>query len=380
MRRAQRMNGTRPRHRWAGRLPLGVACIVAALAAGGALAGEFSWQKPHAEVVPSGDLRWKPEPFAFQKGASVRYIDFEGGSDANDGASKTTSWKHHPWDAQATGKAKACTGIHTYVFKRGVVYRGTLVAAESGKPGDPIRLTSDPSWGQGEAVLCGSERVAGWTKGAGHKDIPEPGKVWHADLGFAPRCLWMIDGGKVARLKLARTPNWTVSNPDDVKSEWWTWEQPKWWEHKNKMTVNGKKMHLGIDRAHLTKSADYYKDAIVRTEWGIVMGTPFPTKVEAVDEQKKGLAFQGIWWGDTGVLITRNRYYLEDKPHYLDEPGEFWFEKKGAGGRLHLRLPGDRDPTPWPWKPAGATAWSRTSRPPERPHAPTCSRRRNATR
>ena len=39
------------------------------------------------------------------------------------------------------------------------------------------------------------------------------------------------------------------------------------------------------------------------------------------------------------------RYYLEDKPQYLDDPeGEYWFEKKGTGGRLYLRLPGDADP------------------------------------
>ena len=39
------------------------------------------------------------------------------------------------------------------------------------------------------------------------------------------------------------------------------------------------------------------------------------------------------------------RYYLEDKPQYLDDPeGEYWFEKKGNGGRLYLRLPGDTDP------------------------------------
>src|SRR6266513_3028689 len=39
------------------------------------------------------------------------------------------------------------------------------------------------------------------------------------------------------------------------------------------------------------------------------------------------------------------RYYLEDKPQYLDDPeGEYWFEKKGNGGRLYLRLPGDADP------------------------------------
>ena len=61
------------------------------------------------------------------------YVDYEGGDDANPG-SREQPWKHHPWDAKATDKAKACKGIRTYVFKGGVVYRGGMAAAESGKP------------------------------------------------------------------------------------------------------------------------------------------------------------------------------------------------------------------------------------------------------
>jgi len=254
----------------------------------------FSWQKPHAKVLPTGGLEWAPEPFTFAAGKTVRYIDFAAGSDANDGASKEKPWKHHPWDPAASDKAKTHRGPTSYVFKRGVVYRGQLAAPanDQGTPEEPMRLTSDPSWGSGEAVLCGSDPVTGWKRAAKHKDIPDAEKVWYADLGYAPRCVWMLVGGKATRLKLARTPNWTVSDPDDVKSEWWTWEQPRWWEHKNKATINGKKMHLGIDAKHLTKGAAYFRDAIVRTEWGIVMGTPFPAKVEAVDEAKKALAFR----------------------------------------------------------------------------------------
>ena len=311
-----------------------------------ALAAEpFSWQQPHAKVLPTGDLEWAPEPFVIEKGASVRYIDFEKGNDNADGLSTASAWKHHPWDRNARGKAAACKGIHTYVFKRGAVYRGTLVGKESGEDGNPIRLTSDPDWGKGEATICGSELVTGWKKGADHPDLPAKDKVWYADLGFAPRCVWMVDAeGGVTRLALARTPNWKVSNPDDVKSEWWTWQQPRWWEGKNKTTVNGRKMHLGVDATHLTRDAEYYRDAIIHTEWGIVMGTPFPTKVEAFDSQKRALAFQGIWWRDSGKIITRNRYYLEDKPHYLDSAGEFWIARNGTGGRLYLRLPDDGDP------------------------------------
>jgi len=327
------------------KLLVSVMCLVG-LAGFCSAAADYSWQEVPATVSPTGDLSWKPEPFVFEKGDSVRYIDFEGGNDANPGTSKEKPWKHHPWDPQATGRAKGAAGVDTYVFKRGVVYRGGLIGRESGRPGKPIRLTSDPSWGQGEAVICGSQTVTGWKRGAQRRDIPEAAKVWVAELDFAPRRIWMVGAdGQVTRIPLARTPNWQVSDPEDTMSEWWTWENPEWWvKEKRTTTVDGKLMHLGIDTKHLTREPEYYKDAIVWTEWAIVMGTPFPTKVAAVYPEKKALAFEGRWFGDSGQINTGNRYFLEDKPQYLDAPGEFWFEKRGQGGLLYIRLPGDMDP------------------------------------
>jgi hypothetical protein len=315
----------------------------AALRASGA-PEDWSWQKPHARVLDRGDLEWSPKPFVFETGASVRYIDYAGGNDDNAGTDKYSPWKHHPWDPEATGKAAACSGIHTYVVKRGVVYRGRLVARESGRPGDPIRLTSDPSWGQGEAVICGSERPGNWRRGADRTDIPDPDKVWWTDLSFAPRLVWMIESdGKITRIPLARTPNWEASDPDDVKSEWWHWDQNgvKWFDS----TTPDGRYHLGVDSEHLTRPADYYQDALLWTEHGWVMGAPYPVRVHGVDTEKRGLTFEGRYGGLSYTLVKYNRYYLEDKPQYLDDPeGEFWFDKRGDGGRLYLRLPGDADP------------------------------------
>ncbi len=283
--------------------------------------GRWDWNRAQARVTPEGDLEWSPRPFRYEPGASIRYIDFERGRDSKSGTSKGSPWKHHPWDPNATGTAKGCRGVHTYVFKRGVTYRGGLRANESGEAGNPIRLTSDPGWGRGEAVISGSERVTKWHRGATHKDIPQRGKVWYADLDFPARNVWVVDRGKITRLTLARTPNWKVSDPEDVMSEWWTWEQPQWGKReKHKTTVGEKKMHRGTDARHLTKGPGYYKDAIVWTEWGIVMGTPFPTRVEAFDAQRKALAFQGRWWRDSGVIITNNRYYLELEIGYFRAP------------------------------------------------------------
>ncbi len=307
----------------------------------------WSWQRPQAKVVPTGDLEWAAEAFDFTAGASVRYIDFESGDDSNDGHSKQSPWRHHPWDPHATGRAKACSGVHTYVFKQGVTYRGELEANESGTSAAPIVLTRDPSWGDGPAVICGSEVVTGWKIGAGDRRIPGPEKVWFVDLDWAPRNVWMVGKeGSVTRVALARTPNWTITDPDDIKSGWWTWKNPDK-PFDNYATINGAQRHLAFDREGINagKPLEYYKDAIVWTTKGWVMGSPFPARVVSVDRENGSLTFAGQWGGRPSYKIIRGcRYYLEDKPQYLDSPGEFWFDKRGGGGRLYIRLPHDQDP------------------------------------
>ena len=134
----------------------------------------FAWQQDYARVTERGDIEWTPREFRLVVGDSVRFIDYENGSDAHDGASPQRPWKHHPWDAAATANAAAATGIDTYVFKGGVIYRGQLTVKEQGRPGRPIRLTRDPAWGDGPAILAGSQAVTGWSRGADHAKIPEP--------------------------------------------------------------------------------------------------------------------------------------------------------------------------------------------------------------
>jgi hypothetical protein len=325
-------------------LLLGVGCLIAGA---GEATARWSWQEPQAKVLPTGDLEWAPKPFEFKVGESARYIAFDSGNDSNNGISKQTPWKHHPWDPNATSQAKACKGAHTYVFKQGAVYRGELNATESGTQAAPIILTRDPSWGTGPAVICGSEEVSGWKPGADNPLIPEPDKVWYVDLDWAPRIVWMLSkDGAVTRIALARTPNWHITDPDDIKSEWWTWKNPNK-PFDNYTTINGQRRHLAFDKDQINtnKPQDYYQGAIVWTTKGWVMGNPFPARVLAVDRENGSLTFAGQWGGEPSYKIIRGcQYYLEDKPQYLDSPGEFWFDKKGNGGRLYIRLPGDQDP------------------------------------
>ena len=195
----------------------------------------YSWQQPYAKVLPSGNLEWAPKPFVFEKGASLRYIDFDAGDDAKDGRTQQTAWKHHPWDANALGAAKVCNGIQTYIFKGGVVYRGALKASESGMADNPIRLTRDPDWGKGDASIYGSTQInGGWKKGSASEapGIPRPDDVWYIDLGmdYDPdpvgakfSAMWQVNGEKVERLHIAREPNYDFSDPDNPVKNWPTW-------------------------------------------------------------------------------------------------------------------------------------------------------------
>ncbi len=318
---------------------------------------DYSWHKSQGLVLPTGDIRWSPRPFTFVKGDSVRYIDYAGGDDRNDGLSGNTPWKHHPWDERATGKAEKCSGIHTYVFKRGVYYRGTLTARESGARHNPIRLTSDPAWGDGAAVITGGYRIGkGWRQGAGHPHIPNADRVWYIDLNFSPRTLYQVQAAAsyasiedvITRIPLARMPNWTVTDPEDVKSQWWCWDNPghPYFNLTMKAGNGSKTLAMGKDTRHITGPEELYMGAIIWAEFGWVDGTPYPSYVQGFDAGKCALGFEGYLGSATSRVISRNhRYYLEDKPHYLDDPdGEYWFEKKGSGGRLYLIPPKGRNP------------------------------------
>ncbi len=384
----------------------------------------------NAQTMP--DIQWEPEPFLYEAGISQRYIDYENGNDSNSGT-KAKPWKHHPWDKQASGNATASKGVHTYVFKKGVIYRGQLIADESGEENNPIRLTVDPGWGQGEAEIAGSMKVSNkWNRYKEEDGLAFPqssaSKIWYTDLAidFDPKLLWAIADNEIIRVPIAREPDWTVTNPDDPKTEWWEWTDHKYtgtlsvestegfaagdkiWTLEDEgsdaynyirfeadkirkdrdaspivitevnesglvvecsdyasFKVNESTITNGtvitkatsdiIDRAHrlmdtvhlASQDADYYKGAMVWTEQLSYAGYGHPTIVERyLPEEQSVVLSQLVPWleGQKRSPGKYSRYYLENKPQFLDSPGEYFFERKIKGGRLFLRLPGDANP------------------------------------
>jgi hypothetical protein len=322
----------------------------------------------------------------------VRYVDYQDGDDTRDGTTRATAWKHHPWDREATGKAAKASGPITYVFKRGVMYRGQLQADESGKVGEPIRLTSDPDWGRGEAWLVGSVRLpARWVKAATveHPErLPETGTVWALDLKgldvlrqqdddekdryaikyIKPdgRGYWNLPGpsftglfrlgreDRPVKLHLARDPDWQRGSDNFVIDYWHKWGRPA------QITDADGKVIATARAAERLKGfpEDYFTGGYIWSQYPWFMGTPVARRIRG-QVKKKGKTLPGyvpdqgaLGYGGMGGVKPNLRYMIENLPQYLDSEGEFYldfstgilFYRPGAGedpNRMHLELTTD---------------------------------------
>lgn len=302
---------------------------------------------PQAVVVEgTTDIRWTPEPFVYKAGESVRYIDFDNGRDAASGKTPQEAWKHHPWDPAAKDLAAAERGRHTYVFKGGVAYRGNLVARDSGTASAPIRLTCDPAWGTGRAIIAGSMAVTqGWQKVAAPEGatagFPSASheRLWRVDLPgeFVPRALWVLGKeGARTRVPIARWPNWKAEHPYNHFTQW----------HRVEKIEKGFPATRIFALGALKESdAKAYAGATIWCEHANTSGEfsimgPFPAAADSYDPQTGSLA----------VKLDHPRrhpqpkspFFLENHPRFLDAAGEWYFDSPGR--RLYVRLPEDADP------------------------------------
>ncbi|HAQ21319.1 MAG TPA: hypothetical protein DCR40_19120 [Prolixibacteraceae bacterium] len=294
----------------------------------------YSWETQQAKVLPNGDLEWAPLPFQFQKGSSVRYIDFDNGNDANDGLSASTPWKHHPWDVTATGNAKNSSGIQTFIFKRGVVYRGVLTAKESGAAGNQVRLTSNPDWGTGEAAIYGSVIASGgWTKANATiaPKIPNPDLVWYKDIAGIDnptKVVGEVTSSGIKRVRLARSPNY-VNTPLEPLQKWWSFTAKA--KSGSVLTLTDTK-NFGWTDVNALKGGDVWA-----IEDAIVMCTLWKQKISDYNPTTKTITVSDQNFGGKDC-----KYYVENTPYMLDVPGEYYYDK--SIGRVFIRLEGDKDP------------------------------------
>ncbi|MFP4379967.1 MAG: LamG-like jellyroll fold domain-containing protein, partial [Candidatus Sumerlaeia bacterium] len=354
------------------------------------LAGEtYPWQEQHATILPNGKLEWAPKPFVYEEGSTVYYIDYENGDDANSGTSTSAPWKHHPWDAEATGNADLAFGPATYVFKRGVIYRGNLyngnddigsMYADSGTAAEPIRLTSDPNWGTGAAKFYGSVKLEGWVRADDPSiptpaRIPNPEKVWAVNLvdlgimdadgkyiqdyrmpdqspyptnsywpGYAEPWQYSLfrvnSPDDIERVWLSTNPNWEEGNPAYAMSYWprMTGQSQLVLEEgtENETTIRGSILNTEA----VGHPADYYAGGYAWMPWDSLMGTPqireIPLEKTVTLPDEETEATYTVYDPATGTLngvfpaagaAPNLPYMIFNLPQFLDSAGEFYVDK-----------------------------------------------------
>jgi hypothetical protein len=80
--------------------------------------------------------------------AGTYYIDYVGGADANNGTSKSTSWKHAPGMTGCTGICSSITLVNgdIVVFKGGVTWTSSFPWTFQGGSSSTITYTTDHAW------------------------------------------------------------------------------------------------------------------------------------------------------------------------------------------------------------------------------------------
>jgi len=99
---------------------------------------------------------------------AVYYVDYDGGDDRNDGLAAGTAWKHAPGDPEATDRAAVLEVKpgHTFIFKGGTVYRGSISVPAHGSLNHHVAYRGDawPGLAGEKTVLDGGDVISGWTQ------------------------------------------------------------------------------------------------------------------------------------------------------------------------------------------------------------------------
>jgi len=314
--------------------------------------------RENSSSTPSGSLRF--DDLSFQ----VRYIkdiwvNISGGSDtANTGLTPDSPFK-------TIQKASTIAGPGTTVHILPGVYRGTVTPSLIGNEEHPVIYKAENGAGTVKLRGSGSSVALTWTQltadSIGLRPGVDPTNIYYADisswgLAKAPRYVVELDstGEIVARLPLAREPDWTVKSEWKYYEYWWTANGGSYATSCNPATnadsncdINSRSLTQltdtnldsepsDIESGNLTTVGNLTGGTLVamdtiqghyafrRTITSHNVSSGRVTVGKACVGESSGAA--GLGWG--------TKYYVENKPYLLDSPGEWWYD--AATGRIYL--------------------------------------------
>ncbi len=279
------------------------------------------------------------------------WVDAEYGNDANDGLSSGTPYR-------TIQRAADFAGPGTTVHILPGVYRESVWPAQNGSATERViyRVENGP----GTVTIRGSESssVLTWTQlSANTIGLPagvDPTQIYYTDLSAwnlsaPPRFITQLDsGGNVmARLLLAREPDWSVVTEWKYHEFWWAadggsspaaCDPATNADHdcdlpQRSMTQLTDRTNdtqpVGVEAGNLTTLGDLTGATVIAidtlqghytyrrtiTAHDVANGR---ITVDRICEHDGGTGNPGLGWG--------TKYYVEGKPRLLDNPGEWWDE------------------------------------------------------
>ncbi len=292
------------------------------------------------------------------------WVDAKAGSDANPGTSSTSAFR----TIQAAAKV-AAAGATVHILPG--VYRESVVPAQDGSATAQITYVADS--GPGTVVVRGSEPASSltWTRLSSNTiGLPagvNPANIYYADLSSwklaqPPRFVVQLDssGNVTSRLYPAREPDWQVTSWWKTTEFWWLANGGSAVAACNPATSSNKQCDApsrsytqltdtttdtapsGVEPGNLTTLGSLVGATLVAMDdqhaHYIYHGTITAHDVAAgritVGQKFDNDGSPGLGWG--------SKYYVENHPALLDQPGEWWFDVKS--GRLYLWSPNGASP------------------------------------
>ncbi len=281
--------------------------------------------------------------------AATYYVDFDAGDDTKAGTAQDSAWKRAPGDPLAAGKAsetKLAPG-DVVQFKAGVIYRGNIVVPASGEKGKPITYLGK-GWGQGRAILDGSELITGWKKCQSPEDAG-------GAKNFENLYYTVVEAKSPFLLNLHETDTKTQSdeflyiaqdpNPVDPFFNDRTDSMHKLTNENLTLTTVAAPEILKSDNAKHWNGASLLLWVNPNRTTRVAV-TGFDPKTSTVTFEPK-LADNAIY------ADKRVQYFaVYNSPHVLDQPGEYAITEPNADGKRHIVL----------WPRSGETINTRISR------------------
>lgn len=271
--------------------------------------------------------------------AAEYFVDYGSGSDAHSGKSEAEAWKHAPGDSQAEGRVASVVLEPGDVvqFRGGVIYRGRIKIPASGNAEKRI-IYRGTGWGEGRAILDGSEIVTGWKK-------CESAFQAGGNRNFKDLYTTEVTADSPFLLNLHET------NPSTKEDEFlWISQDPN---PADPFFHDRRDSFYPVTKDNLTttsitdpgvftyEDADHYQGASV-----LLWVNPNFTRrfgIQSYDPATRRVTFEDI--GKSAIYPDgRDQYFaIHNSPHVIDKPGEYSVGEPDASGNRRIVL--------WPFSP-----------------------------